>query len=158
MEQRPSWKTNSRSADEEISRLSWSRQVHYCVHNNLLLVPILSQINPVHALISCFFKIHSSVILPSTPRSSKWSLIFKFPDQNFVCMSHLSHTCNILLPSHPPWFDHNIWWRGQIINLLLSNILHPSVTSALSPNIFLSTMFSNTLNLCFLVDTLVAYW
>jgi hypothetical protein len=43
-------------------------------------------------------------------------------------MSHLSHTCNILLPSHPPWFDHNIWWWVQIINLLFSNFLQPSVT------------------------------
>ena len=40
---------------------------------------ILSQINPVHALPSYFFKIHYNIILPSKPRPSKWSYSFTFP-------------------------------------------------------------------------------
>jgi hypothetical protein len=36
-----------------------------------------------------FPKIHSSNVLSSTPRSSKWSLNFSFPNQSFVHISHL---------------------------------------------------------------------
>jgi hypothetical protein len=46
-------------------------------------------------------------------------------------------------PSHSSRFYHpnNIWWAVQIIKLL-----HSPVTSSLSdPNIFLSTLLSNTL-------------
>jgi hypothetical protein len=62
--------------------------------------------------IGCFSKIHYNIILPSTPRSCKWSLPFRFSDQHFVCISHLSHTCYTPFPSHPPWLDrpNNIWW------------------------------------------------
>ena len=37
-------------------------------------VPIMSQINPVHAAPSNFLKIFFNIILPPTPRSSQWSL------------------------------------------------------------------------------------
>jgi hypothetical protein len=47
---------------------------------NLTLVPILNQINSPN-MISCFFQIRSN-ILPFTPRSTKQSLVFRFPDQN----------------------------------------------------------------------------
>jgi hypothetical protein len=33
------------------------------------------------------------------PRSSKWSLTFRFPNQNIVCISHLSHASYLLYPS-----------------------------------------------------------
>jgi len=33
-----------------------------------------------------FFRINSNAILQSTPRSSKWSLTFSFPEQNYVCV------------------------------------------------------------------------
>jgi hypothetical protein len=39
----------------------------------------------------CFFKIHFNIIFPYTPRSYKWSLPIKFSNQNFVCISYLSH-------------------------------------------------------------------
>jgi len=53
---------------------------------------ILSQINPIHISTSPFLKIHLSIILPYTPGSSKWSLSFRFPHQNPVYNSALSHT------------------------------------------------------------------
>jgi hypothetical protein len=34
-----------------------------------------------------FFKINFHITLPSTPRSSKWSLPFRFPQQNRICFS-----------------------------------------------------------------------
>jgi hypothetical protein len=43
MEQGLSSEANSHSASQEIPHLLWNLKAHYCVHNSLLLVPILSQ-------------------------------------------------------------------------------------------------------------------
>jgi hypothetical protein len=48
-----------------------------------------------------FSKILSNIILPSTPRTSDWSLPFKFSGQNVVCISHLSHACYVPHQSQP---------------------------------------------------------
>ena len=55
-------------------------------------------------------------------------------------------------PFHPPRFDNlnSIWWRALITTLLIMQCFHRPVTSSvLGPNIFLSTIFSNALCLCF---------
>jgi hypothetical protein len=70
------------------------------------LVPILSQMNPLHAFPPYFLKIHSNITLPSTPRSSEWCLPFKFSDQNFVYISHLSHPYHTSQKSHPSKIYH----------------------------------------------------
>jgi len=66
-------------------------------------VSLISQIYPVHILTSYFSNIHFNIVLPSTPRFSKWSLSFGFLHQNTVRISsplQLPHS----RPSHPPWF------------------------------------------------------
>ena len=45
-------------------------------------------------------KIYFNIILPSMPRSSKWSLAFRFPHQNPACMSPLPHICHMPHPPH----------------------------------------------------------
>ena len=74
MKHRPSWEANRFSASQEISRILWSPKVHHRVHKCLPIVIILSQINPVHTPTSYFLNTHLSIILPSAPGSSEWSL------------------------------------------------------------------------------------
>jgi hypothetical protein len=69
------------------------------------------------------------------------------------CCMHFSspHACYMPRPSNPPWFNHlnNIYWKVQIMELLIMQFFQSRVTSShLGPNILLSTLFSNTLSLC----------
>jgi len=111
MEQNPSWVANSHSPSQEISRLLCNPMVHYCVHKIPPQVPILSQMNPAHTILRYFYKIHSNITLPSTPRSSEWALPFRFFDQNCVYIfTSFTH------PSYLPWFctPNNIFNRCVI--------------------------------------------
>jgi len=58
-------------------------------HNNPPLFPILNQTSLVHTFRPYFPRIHSNVILPSTPMSSDWSPPLRFSNRNFVCTFHL---------------------------------------------------------------------
>jgi hypothetical protein len=79
MEQRPSLEANRFSASQEISRISWNPKLHYHVHKCPPTVPILSQINPIHAQISHFLKIHLNITIPLKPGSSKYFFPTYFP-------------------------------------------------------------------------------
>jgi len=50
MKQSPSWETNNYTAGQGISYIQSKLEVHHCAHNCLAMVPILSQMNPTHAL------------------------------------------------------------------------------------------------------------
>jgi hypothetical protein len=130
MEQSPFWETYSHSASQKTHQVLWNPKVYYHVHKSLPLVPILSQILPVHTSPIYFSMIHSNIFL-SLSRSSKWSLPFGSSNKNFTCIFHLSHACHMPCISHPPWFDHsNIFWSLQVMKLLimLSSPQHPVLT------------------------------
>jgi hypothetical protein len=105
MEQSPSWKSNRFLASQEIPRILWNAKVHSRIYKCPPLVRIQSRIDPDHALISHFLKIHLNIILSPTPGSSKWSLSFRFPHQNPEYTSTLSHTCYTPCPPHSSRFD-----------------------------------------------------
>jgi hypothetical protein len=110
--------------------------------------PYSDQMHSLHTFLPYFCKIHSSITLPSTSRSSEWSFPFRSSNQNIVRISHPSSTYYMLHLSHPPWFDqvYKLW------SSLLCSLLHPSNTSYFfSPDILLSTLYLNTLSVLHLL-------
>ena len=84
MEQSRSSEANRFSSGQEIPRILLKPKIHYRIHERPSSVPILRQIDPVHASLSHFLKIRFNIILPRKPVRSKWSLSLQIPHQNPV--------------------------------------------------------------------------
>jgi hypothetical protein len=98
----PSWEANSHSASQYILRPLWDPKFHYCVHKSPSLIPVFSQMHPVHTFPHYVPNIHSNIILLYKLRSSEWSLHFRFYEKNFLCISHLSNAFYMTCPLHSP--------------------------------------------------------
>jgi len=111
------WQANRFSASQEIPRILSNLKVQYCILTCPYPEPALSSPCPT----SHFLKMHLTIILPSPPPSSKWSLSFRFPQQNHVYALPVPHMCHMPRPSHSSQFNHpnnnNIRWE-QIIKLM----------------------------------------
>ena len=66
---------------QPIIRMLWSPVVHYRVHSNPTYAFILSQMNPIHAILLSYLQIRFNIILLSY-KSSKWGPFFGGFPQN----------------------------------------------------------------------------
>jgi hypothetical protein len=64
--------------------------------------------------------IHYNISHPTTPRSSKFFLSFRFYNSKCIRILCLCHACCMAEQFHSPWFDqsNNIWWREQAMQLV----------------------------------------
>jgi len=128
----------------------WSPKFHHHIHKCPPTVPILSQFDPVHTLISHFLKIDFNIFLPSTPGPSKLSFSVRFPTKTLYTplLSLIRATC----PAHLILLDF-ITQRmlgeqcRSLSHSLCSFLYSPITSSLLGWNILLNTLFSNTLSL-----------
>lgn len=81
--------------NQEVLHNLWNQTVSYLVYNSQPLVPHLSQIKLVNALSARFFKIRFHIIFLSVPRSSKWSLSTRLPQETLCAFlfSPIHGTC-----------------------------------------------------------------
>jgi hypothetical protein len=103
MEQSPSCQGDSNSSSQEIFLFFINPKLHSSVHKNPLLVPMLSQMNPVHSFLHYFCKIRSNNALSShlcLCSPSDVSLNFSTYNLCSFLISHMRATCfaNFTLP------------------------------------------------------------
>ena len=148
MVQSPSYEANWFAASQEIPQISRNPKVHYRTHKRPSNVSILGQPNPVNILTSHLLEIHSNIIHPSMPRSPQWSPFLRFPHQDSI-HPHSSPIC-ATCPAHLillNFITRTILGEEYRSFSSLYNHLHSPVTSSLlGPNIFLNTLFTNTLS------------
>ena len=128
----------------EKGHILWNPKVHYRIHKYPPLVPILSQLNPVHTPTTTFWT--SILILSSHLRLGLPSGLLPpgLTHRNPVYTSPLPHTRYMPRPSHSSRFYHRTMFGEQYKSLSssLCSFLHSPVTSSLlDPNTSLNTLF-----------------
>ena len=91
MAKSPSWEANWFEASQEIPRISRNPKIHYRTYKRPPPVSILGQPNPVHIPTSHLLEIHPNIIHPSMPRSPQWSPSLRFPHQDPIHPTSLTH-------------------------------------------------------------------
>ena len=105
-QQGPFGETNRSTVSQEIPQILWKPKVQYRIPKSPPLVPILSQINPIHVCPAHLLKIYFNIILSPRPRSSKCSFLHQVSTSNPCNTSPLSHTCYTFRQFRSSLFDH----------------------------------------------------
>jgi hypothetical protein len=75
MEMSPSLEAANCAATQEIPCILWNPKVYFRDHKSAPLIPIPSEINPIHTIPSYLYKIHFNIVRSPTPCSSQWSVV-----------------------------------------------------------------------------------
>ena len=147
MQQSASSEANRFSASKEIPRILCNPKVHNRIHKCPRPVPILSQINPVHAPTFKILKFHLKIIFPFAPDCPKSPLSIRVPHQNDVFASPVSHTRYMSLQSRSSrFFDRtNLLEKYRSLSFSLCRFSTPLYLLPLNPNIPLIILFSDKL-------------
>jgi hypothetical protein len=126
----PSWEAANCRASQEFSSILRSPKVPHRVHKSPALVPILSQIDPVHTFKFYLSKIYTIYIYTVSLSISLRSILsisilsshlplclphsFWLSHQYPICIPPLPHSCYMPCSSHPPWLYHsNYVWQAE---------------------------------------------
>jgi hypothetical protein len=117
-------------------------------------IPLLTQMTPAHAILSRFFKTYFNIIIPSTPMSSQVvSLLQDSPPKPCKHFSPSSH-----VPHAPPTPYTWTWSPAYFVNSTNNEAPRYAIFSSflllhlLCTNVFVSTVLSSTLHLCFSIN------
>jgi hypothetical protein len=126
--------SNISSASQEVTRILCNPNVHYRVHKNPTLVPILSQINPIHTFPSYFLKNYFNIVL-KPPRGFPQDLFPSSLNTKAMCV-FLFSLMRAIFPVHPVYHD-------LMIPTYLPTYL-PTYHSALQPWVSLGLLYNQS--------------
>ena len=90
----------------------WNPEVQCRIHKGSLIIPILSRINPIPCIDTYLFKVHSNIVLPSTPRLPQRSFQVINPVPR-PCVTFLKeddfYSVRLLSSSQSPQLEDHSW-------------------------------------------------
>jgi len=150
MQQSPSCEANRFSASQGIPRTLWNPNVHYRIHNSTPPVPILRQINPVHAPHSTSWRSililfsHLGLGLPSGPFPLGFPTLY-VPTISPIRATYLTHLILLDLIARIIFGEEH---KSLIYSLC--SLLHGPVTS--QAEIFSLAPYSQTLSIHYMLQ------